>query len=133
MSVTVITKEQVEDLPDPSMARHDTVVTPMGKVAPLGGPPMRATVGTSVQLSVAVGVAYVTAAEEQVLAAVFTVWLPGQELKMGAWVSLTMTRKVQVWVSPTPSAARRVTVVVPLLNVLPLPLPAVKALLVAPL
>lgn len=55
LSVTVTTKAQVLERPAPSMARHVTVVLPVGKVDPLAGPPMRVTV-TVPQLSVAVGV-----------------------------------------------------------------------------
>ena len=54
--------------------------------------------------------------------------------KVGTSVSFTMMRKVQVRVNPTPSVARNVTVVMPLLKLLPLPLPAAHgATVVAPL
>ena len=56
-------------------------------------------------------------AEAQVLVVVFTVWLPVQEVNVGASVSLTITRKVQVLVCPTPSVAFHCTVVVPFGNV----------------
>ena len=55
LSDTVMTKVQVLERPAPSMARHVTVVLPLGKVDPLAGPLMRITV-TAPQLSAAVGV-----------------------------------------------------------------------------
>ena len=39
-------------------------------------------------------------------------WLPGQ-LMVGAWVSFTVIRKVQVLVRPTPSVAFNCTTVMP--------------------
>ena len=57
LSVTVTAKVQVAERPAPSMARQVTTVVPTEKVEPLAGPPMRTTVGTGVQLSMAVGVA----------------------------------------------------------------------------
>ena len=71
---------------------------------------------------------------EQELAAAFTGAGLTQLDKVGAWVSFTTTRNVQVFVRPLASVARSATVVTPLLKLLPLPLPAAQgATEVAPL
>ena len=65
--------------------------------------------------------------------AVLTGAIVGQLGIAGFSVSFTITRKVQVLVKPAASVARTVTVVTPLLKLLPLPLPAVRDFVVAPL
>ena len=59
----------------------------------------------------------------QALGAVLSVWLAGQLVKMGAWVSLTVTLKEQVLASPDASVALHTTVVTPLGNAEPLASP----------
>lgn len=98
LSTTVTVNEQVDERPDTSIARQVTAVLPTGKLEPLAGPPMRTIVIAPVQLSVAIGVEYVTVAA-QVLAAVFTAGTVGQEITGGS-LSFTVTRKVQVLVKP---------------------------------
>ena len=89
-SVTVTENEQVEERPEPSIARQVTNVAPVGKVEPLAGRMMRVTVGAGAQLSVAVGVAYVRAAEIQVVGVVLAIKFPGQVM-VGACVSVVVT------------------------------------------
>lgn len=57
VSLTVTLKEQVEELPAPSVARKVTDVVPMAKKEPEEGPVIRVIVGEAAQLSVAVALA----------------------------------------------------------------------------
>jgi len=115
LSVTVTTKLHDLVFAEASVARHTTVVLPRGKVEPLTGPLIRVSAGAGLgQLSVAV-TEYANAADTQLLPEVLIVWFAGQ-LIVGACVSFTVTRKVQVFVKPDPSVARSVIVVTPLGN-----------------
>lgn len=118
LSNTVMEKEQVEERPDASNARHAILVVPTKKEEPLIGPPVRTTVVLE-QLSVAVGIWYV-AMTEQAPCSQFKTWLDGHSVKVGACPSLTMIRKEQVRVLLEASVAIQVTTVVPLGKVLPL-------------
>jgi hypothetical protein len=87
-------------------------VVPLAKEEPEAG----TYVIVAEQLSVAVA-AKVTGAA-QVAPTVLAVTLAGQVMD-GAWLSTTVTRKVQVEVRPEASVAVTVTVVAPKLKVLP--------------
>lgn len=75
MSVTVTVNEQVAVFPETSVTRKVLVVVPTGKVAPLPKPAICAVVAPP-QLSVPIGVVYVTVAEQAPKLA-FTLILPG--------------------------------------------------------
>jgi hypothetical protein len=100
-----------------SLTVHVTVVTPFGKTAPDAG--LHATVPTPAQLSVAVGVTYVVTAEHRFGSVGFT-RLAGHVIA-GAWVSFTVTVKVQVVVfgGAAASLTVQVTVVTPFAKVVP--------------
>src|SRR5438874_1660312 len=102
LSLTVTVKVQSAELfPLASVAWQVTVVVPFGKVEPLGG----------VQVVVEPG---------QLSVAVVVVMLVGQ-VTVGAWLSLTVTVKVQsAELFPLASVAWQVTVVVPFGKVEPL-------------
>ena len=115
-SVIVIVNWQVVVFPAASVARNTFVVTPTGKVDPLGRPEIMATVVPG-QLSVAAGVAKVTTRPHKPVFAL-TVMLAGQFIT-GACRSRTVTVKVQVAIRPEGSVAVAVTVVVPMAKVEP--------------
>ena len=104
--------------PASSVAFQTTVFTPLGNAEPLGKPLWIVTVGEAVQLSDAVGEAYVTVATHWP-GLVLRVICPGQVIA-GAWPSFTVTVKVQRWVRPAPSVACQMTELTPLENVEPL-------------
>src|SRR5262252_2325524 len=89
-SLTVTVKLQLEWLPAASVAVELTVVVPNAKTEPDGG--VLTTTGIE-QLSVAVTVKFTVA--EQVPGLAPTVRLAGQTM-FGAWVSFTVTLKLQV-------------------------------------
>jgi len=91
-SFTVTRNVHVRVKPAASVARHSTVVIPFGKTAPLW-PPLMCTAAAPVQLSVTVGVEYVTTAEQKP-ESVFLVRLAGQAM-LGNWLSFTVTVKPQ--------------------------------------
>jgi hypothetical protein len=113
-SVTVTVKVQALVRALVSVAVQVTVVTPLTKSVPLAGPQTKVTPG---QLSVAVGanVTWAVQAPRSVLTATFA----GQVI-CGSSVSLTVTVKVQLAELLAASVALQVTVVVPLLNAVPL-------------
>src|ERR1041384_4117742 len=92
-----------------------TVVTPTGKVLPLGGVLVRF---VTLQLSVAVTLK-VTLLRLQRPASAFNTRFAGQVI-VGFWLSSTVTVKVQLLLLPLASVAVLVTVVTPTGNVLPL-------------
>src|SRR5258706_6947398 len=108
-------KVQVLVLPLASVAMLVTVVTPTGKVLPLGGVLTRL---VTVQLSVAVTVKVTLLRLHRPASAVRT-RLAGQVMA-GFWLSVIVTVKVQVLELPLASVAVLVTVVTPTGNVLPL-------------
>jgi hypothetical protein len=114
-SITVTVNVQALVLPLVSVAVQMTGVTPWPKVDPLAG--VQLTVATA-QLSVATGADQVAMAVHTPVS-VFFVISAGQVMP-GCWVSLTITVKLQVLVLPAASVAAQLTVVVPLLKVLPL-------------
>ena len=86
------------------------VFMPMAKFPPLATPALNA-LDTPGQLSAAVGAVYAAVATHVALAV--TVWFEGQ-FKVGAWLSTTVTLKLQVAVLPSTLVAVTVTVVVPI-------------------
>ena len=114
LSITATVKEQALVLPLASVAVQVTVVTPLANVAPLLGTQLTEPPG---QLSVNEAVKLTT--REHTPAAVFVVIFPGQTATGGS-ASLTVTENVQALVLPLESVVVHVTVVTPLLNVLPL-------------
>ena len=112
LSVTDITMVQRRVLPAASVAWNMTLLLPTGKADPLTKPLIRVDMPlVGAQLSVKVGLVYVATAL-QVLAAVDKLMAAGQ-VSVGAWVSFTVTRKVQVLVNPAPSVALQVTILAP--------------------
>jgi hypothetical protein len=96
-----------------SVAVQVTVVQPTGNVDPDGGLHTAVTPG---QLSVAVGLGYVTTAPEPPITGVTEVTLAGQMIT-GGCVSFTCTTKLHIALGGTPFVAVQVTVVEPTLNV----------------
>ena len=115
MSRTVTVKVQELVLPLASVAVLVTVVTPTGKVLPLGGVLTRL---VTLQLSVAL-TAKVTLLRLQRPASAASTRLAGQVI-VGFCASSTVTVKVQLLVLPLASVAVLVTVVTPMGKVLPL-------------
>jgi hypothetical protein len=111
--MTVILKEHVAELPQPSEPVQVTTVVPTGKVLPLGG---LQTTPMGGQPPLADG-SQVTTAPAALVAK--TVMLAGQVTTIGGH-GLTVTVKLQVWLWPQWSLAVQVTVVVPTGKVLPL-------------
>jgi hypothetical protein len=111
--LTWTVNEQLVDVPQLSLAAQVTVVSPIGKVLPLGG----------LQIRVGGGLQPPLAAPEKKTSAPFelsavVVMLVEQARRMG--VRVTMTVKLQFVECPHPSLAVQVTVVVPKGKVLPL-------------
>src|SRR5207237_3765853 len=92
VSLTVMVNEQLAGLPAASLTLQVTVVVPFGKVEPAIG--AQETVPTFEQLSLAVGVEYITDAEH-CPAAAGTLIFDGQVIE-GACVSLTVTVNEQL-------------------------------------
>ena len=115
MSKTVTENVQVLVLPLASVAMFVTVVTPTGKVLPLGGVLARL---VTLQLSVAV-TANVTLLRLQRPGSAVSKRLVGHTIT-GFCVSVIVTVKVQLLVLPLGSVAVLVTVVVPSGKVVPL-------------
>ena len=111
VSVTVTVNVHVPSglFAETSLAVHVTVVAPTGNVEPDAG--THATVTTPGQLSVPVGVVYVTTAEHWPAPA--GVEMFAGQVTVGACVSCTVTVNVQVPVFAAASVAVHVTVVVP--------------------
>ena len=124
VSFTVTRNVHVFVRPASSVAFHATVLAPLGNVEPLGKPLWIVTVGKTVQLSEAVGAAYVTTAVHWP-GSVLRVRFPGQVM-LGACPSVTVTVKVQRWVRLTASVACQMTDVTPLGNVEPLAGPSMR-------
>src|SRR5436309_1082657 len=116
LSLTVTLKVQALVLPLPSVAVQVTTVAPLAKADPLAG---RQTTEALPQLSLAVGTVKVATAVHCPTSVLFTM-LAGQTAMTGAWLSLTVTLKVQALVLPLPSVAVQVTTVVPLAKAVPL-------------
>ena len=114
VSLTVTVKVQLPVRLAASVAVQVTVVTPLAKVEPEAGEQL--TVAPE-QLSLAVGVVYVTVAEHWP-EAVFVVMFAGH-VTVGAWLSTTVTVNVQLPVRFDASVAVQVTVVTPLAKLLP--------------
>ena len=115
LSVTVTFRVHCLVRPTASVARNTTLLTPAGKYEPLAKPLTRIAVPlVGAQLSVNEGAAYNTNAVQpsEVL-----VWMFGGQLRLGAWVSFTVTRKVHVFVLPEASVAFHCTMVGPFENV----------------
>src|ERR1051325_4365858 len=113
VSLTVTVNVQVAVLVAASVVEQVTVVVPLAKVDPLAG--VQVTLTAPSQASKAVGALKLTTAL-QWPASVPWLRLAGQAVKAGAWLSTTVTVKVQALVSPLASVAVQVTVVVPLLK-----------------
>src|SRR5438876_11832889 len=111
LSLTVTVKVQSAELfPLASVAWQVTVVVPFGKVEPLGG--VQVVVERSEERRV--GEVCRCGGESQLPGAVVVVMLAGQ-VTVGAWLSLTVTVRVQsAELFPLTSVAWQVTVVVPL-------------------
>jgi len=92
VSFTVIVKVHDAVLPTPSVAVHVTVVVPFANVAPEAG--KQFTVGLE-QLSVAVGVVYVTTAEHKFGSFDFVI-LAGHVIAGGVVSGVTLTVSVAV-------------------------------------
>jgi hypothetical protein len=115
VSLTVTVNEHMAVLPLASVAVQETVVVPIGKNEPDAGEQTTAVLPE--QLSAVVGVAKLTFAPH-CPASFETVTFEGHVID-GAWVSLTVTVKVQVVVLSSESLAVHVTVVVPTAKVEP--------------
>jgi hypothetical protein len=113
LSITVTVKEQVDDRA-PAVAVYVTVVTPTGKE--VFGACVVVTVGTTTQLSVAVGGVQLATAEQDPPEEI--TMFDGQFANTGAELSTTVILKVQV-VESVPAVAVYVTVVWPKGNVDP--------------
>ena len=114
VSLTVTVKVQALVLPLASVAVQVTVVTPLLNVLPLAG--LQVTVPPE-QLSVKEGVKFTV--RVQAPAEVFVMIFAGH-IATGTWLSVTLTVNVQAFVLPPASVAVQVTVVTPLLKLLPL-------------
>jgi len=112
VSFTVTVKLQVAVLPLASVAVAVTVVVPTPNTLPEAGLLLM----PNEQLSLPVGVKFTTAVHKP--ESVFWVRLSGQVI-LGAWVSFTVTVKLQVAVLPLASVAVAVTVVAPTPNTAP--------------
>lgn len=110
--ITDTVKVHVAVLLDVSVAVHVTVVVPIANVDPDAGAQFAVAPG---QLSVGVGVVYVTVVGELLVTLIFA----GQVID-GFWVSFTVTVNVQFPVLPLASVAEQVTVVTPFGNAVPL-------------
>jgi uncharacterized membrane protein len=115
LSVTVTVNVQLAVFPLASVAVFVTVVTPTGKVLPLGGTLTRF---VTPQLSVALTVKLTLLRLHRPASAVKTRFVG--HVTTGFCVSVTVTVKVQLAVLPLASVAVFVTVVTPTGNVLPL-------------
>ena len=112
LSVTVTVIVHCLVRPAASVARNTTLLVPAGKAEPLAKPLTRIAVpGEGGQLSVNEGFVYVATAVHK-SGAVFRAMLLGQVI-LGAWLSFTVTRKVQVLLLPAASVAFSVSVVMP--------------------
>ncbi len=116
-------------LPDASVTLCVTVVVPIGKVEPLAKPAILVVVEPG-QLSVPTGAVYVTTAPPALVA--FVEILEGQLLKVGAWLSVTVTVKLQVLKLPDSSVALNVLVVTPTGKVEPDGKPAICVMVICP-
>ena len=114
VSLTLTWKLQLAVLPLLLVAVQVTVVAPSGKLEPLGGWQKTVTPG---QLSVPV--ATKVTIWPQVAGFTLVEMFPGQ-LIAGGSMSFTVTVKVQALVLPAASVAVHVTVVMPLLKLVPL-------------
>src|ERR1035437_7925649 len=115
LSRIVTVKPHVLVLPEASTAVQMTIVTPCGKVDPLGGEHETVTPG---QLSVAVAVK-VTLLLEHLPGSVLAMMATGQRT-LGSSLSWMVTVKLHELVLPEESVAVQVTVVTPLAKVEPL-------------
>ena len=115
VSLTVTVNEHDAVLPDASVTVKVFVVVPVGNVLPLACPAVCAVVAPA-QLSVPVGVVYVTTAPH-VPASLLCVMLEGQVI-VGFSVSFTVTVKLHDAVLLDASVTVKVFVVVPAGNVL---------------
>lgn len=128
MSLTVTVKLHIAVLPAASVTVKALVVMPMGNVAPDGKPAVCAVVAPA-QLSLPTGAVYVMTFPQ--IPVVLVVEIFTGAVIVGGSLSNTVTVKV-ISILPAALPAEIVTVVVPLLNVAPLPVPpplAVVALL----
>jgi len=107
LSITVTVNVHVLELPLLSRAVLVTVVVPTANAKPLGG-----TLATFVTPELSLAVTLKVTLLVQAPGAAFTVRLAGQVM-VGAWVSPTVTVKVQVLLLPLLSRAVLVTVVTP--------------------
>jgi hypothetical protein len=117
VSLTVTVKLHEALLPAASLVLQVTVEVPLGKVEPLAGAQVTLT-GPS-HKSLAVGAVKLTTALHTPKS-VPCVILAGQGVRVGAWLSLTVTVKLQAAVWLLVSVAVQLTVVVPLAKSLPL-------------
>ena len=113
--VTVTVNVAVAVLPAVSVAVHVTVVAAIGNVEPDAGTHVTGTAPDT--RSIAVGLVYVTAAPELLVAAV--VMFDGTPLIAGGVVSTTLTVNEAAAIVPFESVAEQLTVVVPSANVDP--------------
>ena len=109
MSLTVTVKAQLEELPDPSVTLHVTVVVPFGNVEPDDGE--HAGAPTPEQLSLTAGAEKLTAALHCPVAVPVTIFA-GQVI-LGGCVSFTVTVNEQEAELDEASDTEHVTVVVP--------------------
>jgi hypothetical protein len=102
-SVTEILKEHVAVFPLASDATNVTMVTPTGKVEPLGKP-LVCVITIPVQLSVAAGAVQLTTAP-QTPGVLLMVTFTGHEVNTGSSLSVTVTLNEQIAVFPDASVA----------------------------
>src|ERR1051325_11026517 len=102
VSLTVTVKVQAAVLFAASVVEQVTVVVPLAKVDPLAGEQVTLTAPS--QASEAVGALKLTTALHWP-ASVPCVMLAGQAVRAGAWLSTTVTGKLQLLVSPPASVA----------------------------
>jgi hypothetical protein len=98
-----------------SITEHVTVVVPTGKFIPDAG--RHVTIPTPGQLSIAVGVVYVTVAVHVPIGAACMMFIG--HMMVGFCVSLTVTVNMHIAIFIEASVAVHVTVVVPTLNIEP--------------
>jgi hypothetical protein len=124
LSVTVTVKEHTEVFPKMSEAVNVTTVAPIGNADPLGKPAVWLIITAPGQLSEAAGGAHDTT-ELHNPGVLFTAMFEGQEVNVGASLSVTVTVNEQITESPAASVAVNEILVVPNGKTDPLGKPAV--------
>ena len=117
-------KLQVAVVLERSATRQVLVVVPTGKNEPLANPEINTGGPEMEQLSRAIGSGYVLVAPHNPGSFSYTAF--GGQVRLGGWMSLTVTVKLQVAVKPLASVARKVLTVAPTGKNEPLARPVVR-------